>query len=277
MRLTTALFFAAGALLVLLLEGLALASWQGWIPRRHAAHVPHMKAAPQTQAAAIDIPEQIAEPEVPERPVDAYYRELRSQVRWVPTRLGNEVLFTPDMRSRMLLAKSAAKRARLDEVGLGFADVYGIINAESSWVPRDGMSRDGTPNLGIAQFEPATAAALGVRDPHDVVEAVHAAAEHMREAAAWSAARLSAVKLSKSERAARLRDGVSIYYNLSSRGRTLWDGRDISRLPAATQSHIRNARQGAQEATWLEAQGKVVQARRGRTRSEALVTAEAAP
>jgi hypothetical protein len=45
-----------------------------------------------------------------------------------------------------------------------------------------GASKDGTPNLGIAQFEPATARALGMRNPNDAVEAVHVAALHMKDA-----------------------------------------------------------------------------------------------
>jgi len=60
----------------------------------------------------------------------------------------------------------------LQQVGLSYRDVYGIINAETSWIPRLGASKDGTPNLGIAQFEPATAKAVGLTDPTDPVQAV---------------------------------------------------------------------------------------------------------
>jgi hypothetical protein len=153
-----------------------------------------------------------------------------------------------------LLAKSAATRAHLDEVGLSFMDVYGIINAETSWVPRLGASKDGTPNIGIAQFEPATARALGLEDPNDPVEAVHAAALHMKEAALWSESRLHGLKLSAAQRAEKLREGVSIYYNLSSRGRAAWNGRNTDTLPRETQLHIINARIGAQQAALVEAQ-----------------------
>jgi hypothetical protein len=270
------LTFIAGGALVVLLEVAALASWQGWLPRKPAPPVRHARPLPPVEIAA-EPPASIATPDPDERPViDAYYRELRAQIRWVPARIGREVLLTVDPASRLLLAKSAARRARLDELGLGFEDVYGIIAAESSWTPRDGASRDGTPNLGIAQFEPATAAALGVRDPHDAVEAVHAAAEHMREAAAWSASRIARLKLSRKERAARLREGISIYYNLSSRGREAWDGRDASRLPAATNAHIRNAREGAKEAALFEAQSRVLEAAARRDRAVLAVTATAA-
>ena len=46
-------------------------------------------------------------------------------------------------------------------------------------------------SFGIAQFEPATARAVGLRDPSDPVEAVHAAALHLKDAAEWSAKRIS--------------------------------------------------------------------------------------
>jgi len=272
---TLPLMFVTGGVLVVALEAVALVGWQGWWPRKPVVPVRYTKPLPPVEFG----PEPIAAPVLPdpdERPVvDAYYRELRAQIRWVPARIGREVLFTVDPASRLLLAKSAAQRARLHELGLGFEDVYGLIAAESSWTPRDGASRDGTPNLGIAQFEPATAAALGVRDPNDAVEAVHAAAEHMREAAAWSAARIAKLRLNQKERAARLREGISIYYNLSSRGREAWDGRDASRLPAATNAHIRNAREGAKEAALFEAQARVLEAAAKRERG--LVAAAAEP
>jgi len=188
------------------------------------------------------------------RSEEGYYARLRSSIRWVQTRLGDNSYATPDHSSRLLLAKSAAKRAGLHEVGLGWRDVYGIITAETSWVPRTGQSKDGTPNLGIAQFEPATARALGLRNPNDVVESVHIAAEHMKEAAQWSASRIAGLKLAEDDRASRLREGVSIYYNLSSRGRAAWNGRNTERLPIETKRHIANARIGAQEAALLDGQ-----------------------
>ena len=136
--------------------------------------------------------------------------------------------------------------------------------AETSWVPRMGRSKDGTPNLGVAQFEPATARALGLRNPNDMVEAIHVAAVHMKEAAQWSADRIAGLKLGSTERAMRLREGVSIYYNLSSRGRAAWNGRNTGRLPIETQRHILNARMGAQEAALLEGQLQAVKYNPGR-------------
>ena len=195
---------------------------------------------------------------------ESYYVQLRKKIRWVETRLGAAVLKTPDESSRLLLAKSAAEHARLADVGLTFRDVYGIINAETSWIPRRGASKDGTPNLGIAQFEPATARALGLADPNDPVESVHVAALHMKEAALWSAQRLSGLKLSGPDRAEKLREGVSIYYNLSTRGRNAWNGRNTLQLPRETQRHIENARTGAQEAAWLDAQVQAAKYSSGR-------------
>lgn len=256
MRLKAAAGFAVGGVLVVTLELVALARWQGWWPGpvQRQVRQQSMQPAPgvEPSPSARLVP---AEPPAAEaRPEDRYYAQVRKQLRWVTTRMEGQDLLTPDLPSRMLLAKSAAERARLDEVGLGFEDVYGIINAETSWVPRTGASKDGTPNLGIAQFEPATAQAVGLRDPHDPVEAVHAAAEHMREAAVWSAGRISGLKLSERQRADKLREGVSIYYNLSSKGRAAWNGKNTHRLPRATSHHIRNARLGAQEAALLETQ-----------------------
>ena len=201
--------------------------------------------------AAAPVPTAKPKPQAAEA---SYYDQLRGRINWVQTRIGNDRLRTPDFHSRMLLAKSAAQRARLADVGLSYRDVYGIINAETSWVPRMGASKDGTPNLGIAQFEPATAKALGMTNPNDPVEAVHAAALHMKEAALWSADRIEGLKLSASDRAEKLREGVSIYYNLSTKGRNAWNGRNTAKLPRETQRHIENARIGAQEAAMLDTQ-----------------------
>jgi hypothetical protein len=184
----------------------------------------------------------------------SYYEQLRAKLNWKPVRYAGTLLKTPDVPSRLLLARSAAQRAGLEEVGLSYRDVYGIINAETSWIPRMGASKDGTPNLGIAQFEPATAKAVGLADPTDPVQAVHAMAVHLKDAAKWSAKRLAGLKLTPEEHAVKLREGVSIYYNLSSKGRAAWNGRNTAKLPVETQRHIANARVGAREAAELAEQ-----------------------
>jgi hypothetical protein len=177
---------------------------------------------------------------------------LHSKLRWVPANLdGGKV--TLDSSSRLLLARSAADRAGLHEVGLDFRDVYGVINAETSWVPRAGMGRNGVVSEGLGQFEPATAKAVGLRNPNDAVEAVHAAARLLREAAVWSAQRVARLGLAPEQRAAKLREGVSIYYNLSTRARSAWSGLNTDRLPVETLRHIRNVRAGARQADQLNA------------------------
>jgi hypothetical protein len=184
----------------------------------------------------------------------SYFDQLRARIRWVDVRLGDKVLRTPDDPSRLLLTQAAAKHAGLSEVGLGYHDVYGVIEAETSWIPRVGFGKNGTPSFGLAQFEPATAKALGLSNPNDPVEAVHAAALHLKEAAMWSARRIAALKLDPEDRAAKLREGVSIYYNLSSKGRSKWTGLNTAKLPVETQRHIRNTELGAREAAELAAQ-----------------------
>ena len=192
---------------------------------------------------------------------DSYYDQLRSKLRWLPVKYAGEELKTPDVPSRLLLAQAAAERAGLEQVGLNYEDVYGIINAETSWIPRMGASKDGTPNLGIAQFEPATAKAVGLTDPTDPVQAVHAMALHLKEAAVWSAKRIAGLKLTPEQHARKLREGVSIYYNLSSKGRSIWNGTNTAKLPIETRRHIANARVGAQKAAELEEQLQDVRAR----------------
>ena len=280
--------FAVGAVCIAALELIAVGSWKGWWQpqldaKRFVDQIEAAASAAQPQASLRTVPAVAAQPPVaqaaakatvaapPSRPEDAYYDHLRGNIRWVQSGLAS--LPTPDLRSRMLLAKSAARQAGLHEVGLGYQDVYGIIAAETSWVPRTGYGRDGTPSLGVAQFEPATARALGLRNPNDLVEAVHVAAVHMKEAALWSAARVARLKkLDEDERAAKLREGVSIYYNLSSRGRSAWNGTNTGRLPHETRRHIMNTRAGAQQAVLLEAQLRAMAYNQGRGQTVAART-----
>lgn len=189
----------------------------------------------------------------PERPAIAFATEpsLRARMQYETVQWGGKPVQTLDEASRILLAQAAARKAGLHEVGLSFHDVYGVIEAETSWIARTGASKNGTPNLGLAQFEPRTARGLGVTDPLDPVQAVFGAATYMKQAATWAAARLAGLKLPPEQYAAKLREGVSIYYNLSIKGRNRWDGLNTAQLPVETQRHIRNARAGAQEALTL--------------------------
>lgn len=181
--------------------------------------------------------------------------ELRSQLRWVTTQVGQQKVETLHPDSRLLLARSAAQKAGLADVGLDYRDVYGVIHAESSWVARPGLGRNGVVSHGLAQFEPATARAVGLRNPGDPVEAVHASALLLKEAARWSAGRIDGLKLDAGQWALKLREGISVYYNLSSRGRRTWDGRNSHRMPIETRLHIRNVQVGAARAGQLTAGG----------------------
>ena len=131
---------------------------------------------------------------------------------------------TLDEASRLLLAQAAAEKAGLNEVGLSFEDVYGVIEAETSWIARSGKGRNGVTSLGLAQFEPRTAKGLGLKNPNDPVQAVYAAA-HVHEARRRVGRRQDRPPEAEPEqRAAKIREGVSIYYNLSIKGRNKWDG-----------------------------------------------------
>lgn len=174
--------------------------------------------------------------------------QIRSQLHWVTLQQGQRTL---DGNSRLLLARSAAQQASLAEVGLDYRDVYGVIHAESSWLPRPGLGRNGVVSTGLAQFEPATARAIGLRNPADPVEAVHAAALLLKEAARWSARKLEGLNLDAAQRALKLREGISVYYNLSTRGRQAWQGLNSQQMPLETRLHIRNVRDGALRAEQL--------------------------
>jgi len=222
-----------------------------------AAAVAHSTAAATTSAADAVAAVAARSPAVPPaiRAATAFAvgseKELRQRIKWVPVRWGGEKTKTPDEASRLLLAQAAAEHAGLDEVGLSFEDVYGVINAETSWVPRKGMGRNGVASHGLAQFEPRTARGYGLKNPNDPVQSVYAAARYMKDGAEWAADRIDHLPLTPEQRAEKIREGVSIYYNLSIRGRNKWDGLNTAKLPVETRRHIRNVRTGAEKASDL--------------------------
>ena len=207
---------------------------------------------PAATVAKLAVPvAKLAVPVVKSAATLAFEQSLRSQLKYETVQWDGKPMLTLDEPSRILLTKAAAKKAGLQDVGLTYHDVYGVIEAETSWVQRLGASKDGTANLGLAQFEPETAARLGVVDPSDPVQAVLGAATYMKQSAKWANSKLAALKLSPEERAAKVREGVSVHYNLSVKGRNKWDGLNTADLPVETQRHIRNARAGAAEAVQL--------------------------
>jgi soluble lytic murein transglycosylase-like protein len=173
---------------------------------------------------------------------------LRAKMKFETARWGGKPVRTLDEASRIMLARAAAEKAGLSEVGLSYQDVYGVIEAETSWIQRTGSSKDGTPNLGLAQFEPRTAKSLGLTNPEDPVQAVFAAAKYMKLGAQWASGRIGYLKSDRALYAAKLREGVSVHYNLSIKGRNKWNGLNTAQLPVETQRHIRNAAAGAKEA-----------------------------
>jgi hypothetical protein len=176
---------------------------------------------------------------------------VRSAIKFETVRWGGKPVQTLDEASRILLAKAAAEKAGLREVGLSYHDVYGVIEAETSWIQRTGASKDGTPNLGLAQFEPRTAQGMGLKDPTDPVQAVFAAAKYMKLGARWASGKIGHLKSDPQLYATKLREGVSVHYNLSIKGRNKWNGLNTAQLPVETQRHIRNASVGAKEAAEL--------------------------
>jgi soluble lytic murein transglycosylase-like protein len=214
------------------------------VPARAVAKVPARAVAksPERPVATVASasPLKLASPE-----------GVRSAIKFQTVKWGGKPVQTLDEASRILLAKAAAEKAGLREVGLNYHDVYGVIEAETSWIPRTGSSKNGTPNLGLAQFEPRTAKGMGLKDPNDPVQAVFAAAQYMKMGAEWASGKIGHLKSDPTLYAAKLREGVSVHYNLSVKGRNKWNGLNTAQLPVETQRHIRNAALGAKEAAEL--------------------------
>jgi hypothetical protein len=176
---------------------------------------------------------------------------LRTKIRFDTVRYGGKRVKTLDEESRLLLAQAAAHKAELHTVGLSFEDVYGVIEAETSWIPRTGRGKNGVRSYGLAQFEPGTAKGLGLKNPNDPVQAVYAAALNMKHGAEWAQDKIAHLRLTPEQYQTKLREGVSIYYNLSVKGRNKWNGVNTAKLPVETRRHIRNVRAGAEEAQEL--------------------------
>lgn len=178
-------------------------------------------------------------------PDELHQAEIRQRLNYVEVSYSGRKVLTLDAASRLMLVKDAAENNNLKEAGLSWRDLYGIIHAETTWIPRDGASRDGTLNSGLAQLEPATAKALAVTDPDDPVQAINAAAKLVVMAAGWSNKKIKHLNLPEAKRHDALREGVSVFYNLSVRGRSAWNGNNRHVLPQQTQLHISNTRDGA--------------------------------
>ena len=219
------------------------------------AVVAPVKVAAAAAAAAVHVAARPAAESAPRfaapAPKSDSEEAVRAKIKFETTRWGGKPVKTLDEASRILLARAAAEKAGLSEVGLSYEDVYGVIEAETAWIQRTGSSKDGTPNLGLAQFEPRTAKGLGIHNPEDPVQAVFGAAKYMKLGAQWASGRIGSLKSDPALYAAKLREGVSVHYNLSIKGRNKWNGLNTATLPVETQRHIRNAAAGAREALQL--------------------------
>jgi hypothetical protein len=141
---------------------------------------------------------------------------------------------------RVRLCKEIAQQEQLKRAGLDWKDLYAVVHAETGWVARQGIGRNGRPSFGLAQLEAPTAAALGVEDPNDPRQALRGAARNLKDAAGWASRHGGRVAL-------------SVYYNVSTRARQSWDG-TLESLPAETQVHIRNVAAGRAIAEQLDRQ-----------------------
>lgn len=148
---------------------------------------------------------------------------------------------------RVRLCREIARAQGLQRAGLHWADLYGVIHAETAWIPRDGMGKNGRVSRGLGQLEDATARALGVADPDDAEQAIRAAARLMVDSAAWADRR--GVKGSEARLAA-----MSVYYNLSTKARNAWNGVSMAGLPVETRRHIKNVAEGRMLALKLGAE-----------------------
>lgn len=178
--------------------------------------------------------------------------------KWVPTLNYVDVTHNGrqfrmlDELSRIWLVKEMARQHELESVGLDWKDLYGLIHAETAWIARDGLGKNGVTSVGLAQMEPNTAKSLNIANPLDPIEAISGAAVLMKEAATWSRYKLSGLRLGKHEKSQKMREGISVYYNLSSAGRRLWDGTNTEQMPVETQRHIFNTKDGANLAGSIE-------------------------
>jgi hypothetical protein len=186
----------------------------------------------------------------------AKFERLRQSLRYVEVTVGKQKHSVLDMASRITLVKAVSEEMKLSDNGLKWTDLYGIIHAETGWVARDGMGANKVKSSGLAQMEPDTAQAIGIKDPNDPIQAVWGAAYLMQEAAQWSHSKVQKAKrhlhMKKGAEESAFREGISIYYNTSTALRSSWNVRNTDEFPDATQAHIQNSRDGAMVAGAME-------------------------
>lgn len=184
------------------------------------------------------------------------FERLRGELRYIEVKTPKSSHVVLDINSRIALVKSAAEDLKLHEHGLTWQDLYGLIHAETGWIDRDGMGKNAVTSMGLAQFEPSTAKSIGIDNPRDPIQAVYGAGMLLNQAADWSAMKvrknLRHHKLKKETLHVAFKEGVSIFYNTSSQLRNSWDASNTQDFPEETQRHIKNTREGAKAAVFLE-------------------------
>lgn len=182
--------------------------------------------------------------------------DVRNNLNYVNVTFKGEDRQTLDAPSRLLLSKWASDSNGLTTVGLNWKVLYGVIHAESTWVPQEGMGKNGVKSHGLAQFEGATAKGYGLTNAYDPLAAVSAAAALIRDAAQWTQTRLARLPLhnaSPEQTEQALNEGVSVAYNTGWKTRHAWSPENSQKLPEATRTHIVNVKAGAMIADHLAA------------------------
>jgi hypothetical protein len=177
--------------------------------------------------------------------------QVRDSLNYVSTVYQGKDKKTLDVPSRLLLTKWAADNAGLGDVGLSWKDVYGVIHAESSWVPRTGVGKNGVKSEGLGQFEGATAKGYGLKNTNDPLHSIAAAARLVKDGAVWTQKRIENLPMTAVKKAMVLREGVSVYYNTGWTTRKKWEPESSQKLPVETRSHIRNVKAGGMIAETL--------------------------
>lgn len=187
---------------------------------------------------------------------------------WVPTlppvtvRIEGKDMAAMHPFDRVRLCQVVAKQEKLAAVGKDWRDIYAVINAETAWAAREGKSKSGEPNYGLAQLEMKTANSLSIKDPNDPVQALTATARLVKESVGWAKAR--GVQLTDA--------AISVNYNLSTAARNAWDGKTLEALPYETQRHVANFLQGRQAAEYIGRQSALFERALSRELSSRQVT-----
>ena len=147
-----------------------------------------------------------------------------------------------ETKMRILLCKQVAEKTGMAAHGIGWADLYGVIGAETSWIPDlEAMGNNGKASRGLAQLEDATSARIGVTDAYDPLQALTASANLLIEGADWSRRKKHPIHT-----------GMSVYYNTRKSTREKWDGQTLTMLPIETQRHINNVALSKRDGLFLD-------------------------